>query len=474
MANDVILGLPTSAKLAALNQRFFSWRREVVHSYPTGNAPLTAILSMIETEVADDSVINWFEKRYQSPTALTRGTNPLTKTAPSTGDANDGTVADNTSVTTAGATHYLKVDSTKMFRAGYVIQTIDSATGNEYQLWVKAVTEGVSDPLVNGYLTVTYLRAPAAYVGTAYTAGITARGIGVAMGEAASGTGIQPLGLQLPYDVKNYSQIIRTPFEFSGTALQEGVKWDETGIYKERAKDAIIEHMTALERTILFGQRSMTTQTSLSGSGSMTVRTMSGILEFLRLWDAGATGLTIDGATYAPYAFKGASTLDTDDQKRVITNADGLLTIDRMHGWFERVSRMNTNRTNQKLILCGNGAALAFTKMFRKESQFAATTQMNVYGLTVNTIHTPFGDYHLVTHPLFNESPYYRNAALILDVWNLRYRPLANRDTKLLTNRQNNGDDFRRDEYLTEGSLEFLNPDSCMFIQNIRDYAAGA
>ena len=471
MATDVILGLPTSTQLAALNQRFFSWRREVVHSYPTGNAPLTALLSMIDTDVADDSVINWFEKRYQSPTTTTRGTNPLTKIAPSTGDANDGTVADNASCV-VGTANYLKVASTKLFRKGYIIETVDSATGTSYQLWVTDVTPGVTDPLVNGYLTVQHLRAPGAYVGTAYTAGSTVTGVGQAHGEAASGSGVQPLGLQLPYEVKNYTQIMRTPFEFSGTALQEGVKWDETGIYKERTKDALIEHMTLLERNILFGRRSLTTQAAFnSGGAPVTVRTMSGILEFLRLWDAGSNGLAIDGSTYAPYAFKAPSTTDADENKRVIVNADGKLTIDRMLTWFERVARMNTNRTNQKLILCGNQAALAFTKMFRKESQFAATTQSTVYGLTVNTIHTPFGDYHLLTHPLFNENAVYRKSALILDIWNLKFRPLRNRDTQLLTNRQNNGDDFRRDEYLTEATMEMWNPDSCMFIANITDYA---
>lgn len=470
-ANDTILGLPTSAKLAAMQQRFFSWRREVVHSYPTGNAPLTAIMSMIPSEVAEDSMINWFEKRYQSPTALLRGTNPLTKTAPTNGDSDTGTVADTPSVIVAGATHFLKVDSTRLFRPGYVIQMLDVA-GTEHQVWVRDVVPGVADPTLNGYLIVTFLRPPVAYVPTAFATGVQAAGVGIAIGEAASGTGITPLGTILPYTVSNQTQILRTPFHFSGTALQEGLKFDATGPYREGAKNAVIEHMTMIERAILFGKRSTTTQAAFNAGGvPVVVRTMSGIFEFLRLWDAGSAGITIDGAIYAPYSFKGPSVTDADDMKRMITNSDGKLTIDRMHGWFERVSRFSTNRTNQKLILCGNGAALAFTKMFRKESQFAATTQMNIYGVTVNTIHTPFGDYHLMTHPMFNESPYFRNTALILDVWNLRFRPLANRDTTLRTNCQNNGDDFRLDEYRTECTLEFTNPDSCMFIQNIRDYA---
>jgi hypothetical protein len=59
---------------------------------------------------------------------------------------------------------------------------------------------------------------------------------------------------------------------------------------------------------------------------------------------------------------------------------------------------------------------------------------------------------------------------LILDVQNLKYRYMQGRDTELLKNRQNNGDDFRRDEWLTEAGLECRFPESHMFIQNITNY----
>jgi len=60
---------------------------------------------------------------------------------------------------------------------------------------------------------------------------------------------------------------------------------------------------------------------------------------------------------------------------------------------------------------------------------------------------------------------------LMLDIWCLRYRPLGDRDTRLLKNRQNNGDDFRRDEYLTEFGLEFWSPENNLLIKNVTGYA---
>ena len=95
---DSILGLPSSAKFAAEGDRFYNHRRKILHSYPNGSSPLTGLLSMIPEEKTNDSLFFWYEKKYVSPVALLRGTAPGTKTAPSTGDADDGTAAD------AGAT----------------------------------------------------------------------------------------------------------------------------------------------------------------------------------------------------------------------------------------------------------------------------------------------------------------------------------------------------------------------------------
>lgn len=109
--------------------------------------------------------------------------------------------------------------------------------------------------------------------------------------------------------------------------------------------------------------------------------------------------------------------------------------------------------------------------MFRKNTSFNVTYQDKAYGLALTQVKTPFATFNLVTHPLFNQDATMRNWMLFLDIWSLRLRPLGNRDTALIPNRQNNGDDFRRDEFLTELGLEMHAPESAMLIKNVQAYA---
>lgn len=464
---DSILGLPTSKKFADESDRFYNHRRNILHSYPNGKSPLTGILSMVPEEDTNDSIFLWPEKRYQSPKTLMRGTARLTKTAPSTGDADDGTVAD------AGATAvtlalYIKVDSTTDFRVGHVIR--NDTDGVLY--WVTAVTRGAASESLLGYLTVKLIRAVTlGTIATVYPDNGVIRVVGSAYGEGAGGAGIKPSGFKRPYWIQNTTQIFRDPFEFPGSVLKMGLKYDKSGPYKEKAHDTVVDHMTSIERALLFGQRGTTSRASFDTTQEdLSVRSMSGIIEFLTLWDAGSTGISIDGATYAPYSFKGASTADTDDQKRIIANAAGTVSVDKFNGWVEKIGRYHTNKSSDKLCLLGSGALMALVKMFRANSNFQVKYGEKAYGLTVTIITTPFGDVNLVTHPLFNEDTTMSYWMLFLDIWNLKYRPLVDRDTRLLKNRQNNGDDLRRDEFLTEAGLELNMPESNMLVQNVQTY----
>lgn len=462
-----ILGLLTAEKFAAESDLFFSHRRKILHSYPNGSAPLTGILSMVKEEETSSHEFYWYEKRYRTPRTATRGTNPLTSDAPSTGDADDGTNLAIGAKTTANVV-FLKLDTVKDLRPGYIIEISGS---KNIQLQVIAVTNGVTVASEKGYVQANVLRGFTHAAGDDIT-GTVVRILGTAYGEGATGRGIKPLGFKRPYNIMNQTQIFRTPMKFSGTVLQEGLKYDDTGPYKEKARDTVIEHMTSIERQLLFGQRSTTLRSSLDTTADEDepIRTFSGILEFLRLWDAGSTGIDIDGSNYAPYAFKDADTSDSDDTKRIIENTDAIFTVDDFHSWAERVGRYSTNKSSEKLVLCGSGAVLSLAKMFRLNSDFNTTVGNAAYGLKFTTWHTPFGDFHFMTHPQFNEDPEWRYNAMILDVHSIKYRYLTGRDTKLLKNRQENDADHRKDEYLTECSIELHHPENNMLIKNLRNY----
>jgi hypothetical protein len=84
--------------------------------------------------------------------------------------------------------------------------------------------------------------------------------------------------------------------------------------------------------------------------------------------------------------------------------------------------------------------------------------------MKVTRLICPFGELMLKTHPLFNVLPggttggsaytSWVNNALVLDMANITYRPLKDSDTKYLPNRQGNGIDGVKSEFLTECGFE--------------------
>lgn len=468
MANH-ILGMLTSAAFQTAADRFNGHRQEILHSYPNGGSPLTGILSMMPEEPTSDSIFYWYEKEWNLPKTLTRGTNPLTLSAPSTGDANDGTIATSTQTNVTNVDMWLKVDTIVDIRPGSILDIGGPHT--THQVRVTSVTEGAATGSLLGHVKCRSVRAVTFSAGN-YTADTVVLITGATFGEGAPGSGIDPIGFERPVQIQNQTTITRTPFTFSGTAMQEPLKYDRRGPYNERAKDAVVEHMTLMERQLIWGKRAtISSAPSLSASSpTEQIKYGSGIVEFLEIWDQGGTGVTIDGASYAPFTHT-ATTADTDDDRRIITNSGGKISVRRWNGWVERIGRFHTNMSNEKLVLCGPKAIMAFSEMFRLNSTFNVNvSQTDIYGLTFTTLRTPFGNFHFLVHPLFTEDATLRGWCLILDVWSLKYRSLLNRDTKLLKMRQNPGDDYRKDEYLTEWGLEMRKFRNNMLIKDVSVY----
>lgn len=479
---EYILGIPlNSQQFQDEDDRFNSYRRNILHYYPNGQASLTGVLSLIGEESVSDNQFFWFEDRYELPKTTCRagGSAALTTGEPASATAlGTSPVTDGTGAVTVNTDYYLTVNGTQHIREGSLLSVGEVGTTALVQLQVMEITRN-STIEVDGYVRVRLIRAgtfsaaATTYNAADFLVGQTVQVVGHAAGEGASGAGFGPTPFKRPMKIENQTAISRTPWEMSGSVLQMGLKYDDTGPYNEEAKKKEIEHMTLLERKLLFGQKSTTVRPSLTaGRPDETVRTMSGIIEFLQLWDAGTSGLQIDGNTYAPYSTHAPVTSDTDDDKRIIENAGGTMSRKKWSQYAERVSRFHSPMTNERLVLCGSGALLVFDDMFNKDTEFHVKADESIFGLNFTTLVTPFGKFHFMIHPMFNMRADWRHWALILDVHSLKYRPLKNRDTALLKNRQSNGDDYRRDEFLTEMGLEFWQPEANMLIKNIVTYAA--
>jgi Family of unknown function (DUF5309) len=440
-----ILGLIDAETFST--QRFKNVRRSVFYFYPNGAATLTGILSLLSEEVTNDPEFKWFEKRLseqRTTTASANAAGPFTQTGTDTDQTTGGwSVAANGAFrirTAAGATD--------IFRVGHVIK-ITSAPTTGAAIDIKAII--TSFPASNK-MEVRALEAISNALNTTAANGLEVLVIGSSFAEGI--VDISSAVYNLPVELGNYTQIFRTPFSISGTALKTSARFDETGVYKDMAKEHSVFNMIEIERAIMFGTKTLYT------GGATPQRTTGGIIYFLQLWEAGTTY----GNT--------AATLDTDDNKRIIANAAGTMSDKQYDNYLERLFRVTNNNVNEKLCMCGSGFLSVINQLYKSKSVLNADLPLtDTYGMNVVKHLTPFGTIYYKTHPLFTQNPTLRYNALFLDVQNLKYRYVNGRDTELLTDRAPNDADYRKDEWLTECGLELRFPESHLYLQNVRDYA---
>jgi len=448
-----ILGLMSAESFAS--NRLKSIRRSVFYFYPNGAAPLIGILSMLKDESVNDPHFKVFEKRLSPQRTLSAAissTIVLYKTVSS--DFGTYTAADANLNLVADTNYGIKVVDTTIFRVGHVIKFFVYVGSALEEILARVVhvdsaNTRIAFTVVRGQSTVVYNNATA--VGTEILV------VGSAYGE---GTTDESTGIyNLPVDQYNFTQIFKTPFTISGTALKTAADFDETGTYRDMSKENSIYHMIEMEKSMIFGERRKVD----SGPQSQPIRYTGGILWYLRQFEAAAS--IYRGATST------AVTSNSDDDKRII-NVNGSITLKVMNGYYERVFRVTNNKTNEKLAICGSGFLNVVQELYRG----AVTLNSNLpfsdtYGMDVIKHVTTFGTIYYKSHPLFSQNPILRYNCLIIDVQNLKYKYMDGRDTELLKNRQANDADYRKDEWLTEAGLEAVFPDSNMYLQNVLDNA---
>jgi hypothetical protein len=223
-----------------------------------------------------------------------------------------------------------------------------------------------------------------------------------------------------PTSYTNFTQIFRSPLKLTGTAANTALKYDRTGPMKAARQQALMRHSIEMEKAFIEGIKLEWTDPS---TGELK-RTTGGIISHL------------------PAAYK------------IDPPTPSAITSAQLEGWFELVFRVCSNPNNEKLALVGSGALMVLNRMAETLGTMETMAADDAFGMSLTKWHTPFGVVFLRTHPLFTSDPMWRYRMLILDVHNLVYRHVTNRDTTLLTNRQGNGRDARVDEYLTECGLE--------------------
>jgi len=228
--------------------------------------------------------------------------------------------------------------------------------------------------------------------------------LGNANQEGAGLREIKAITVTQPY---NYCQIFRTPIGITETARNTR-GWTKENDFDYQSRKKAIEHMIDIERAFLFGKRHIDT------SGTHPKRFTGGIIPTIT-------------------SYKTAN-VDTESE---------------FEDWL--ASQAFKHGNTEKYFFC-SGAVLAMINSWARKKLDLVRTE-KTYGLRILNYESPFGLVHIIRHPLLTGTKY-GNYGIMLDMECLTYRYLSNRDTKLLTNRQNPGEDSRVDEYLTECGLQ--------------------
>lgn len=216
-----------------------------------------------------------------------------------------------------------------------------------------------------------------------------------------------------PSKVQNFTQIFREPFESSGTLMASGSQVNPLD-WAFQGRKSLREHVKDKEYTFLVGRK------SLDVTSTHPTRTTGGALSFI--------------ATNS-------------------TDAGGTLSETTLNTFLLQVNRFGTTAK----FAMGSGVAVSALNKFPASKQQTAVSD-STYGVNVMHYVSPFGSLNLVWHKLL-EGTKYAGYLIVLDMDQTGYRYLANdsmnRDTKVLTNRQPNDQDGRKDEVLTECGLQF-------------------
>lgn len=424
-------------------------RRKIFLQYPTGAAPLMGLLSMLPTEETDKVEFGWFERRFptQRTATVASGTAPFLN--------EDGSAFTDTGTMTADTVYRVRVVSTDQFKPTHVIEIRGVVyTAGATKDIKGTVTEIVSTTQLKFR---PYETTAGVENGTTDNNGLTVAIIGTANQEGGrSGTGI----ITYPINPTNYTQIFRSAFNISRTALKGGLKYDSSGPYKTLAWDNGLRHMIEMEKAFLWGQKHTVNVTDPDTGDSTPETKTGGVIHFLQEWEE-ADSIYRGGSGAA------AVTANTDDNKRIIDVAGSISKKD-YNTYISRLFKYTNDRAYEKLCLCGGKFLETVNTLFERDivRNTALAEKGRNWEFIVHSHTTLRGTVHYKVHPLFDNDPDWEDGAMFLDLGNLMYRPLTDSDTKFLKGRQETDRDGRKDEWITEAGLELKFPESCMVIKN--------
>tara|TARA_R110000764_G_scaffold8677_3_gene28747 strand:- start:6140 stop:7333 length:1194 start_codon:yes stop_codon:yes gene_type:complete len=215
----------------------------------------------------------------------------------------------------------------------------------------------------------------------------------------------------------NITQIFRTAFSVTRTLKNSHLRTGDKET--ESMEKALKLHMSDIERAMLFGVKhteNPTTSTPTRFTGGVTN-------EITGVYNVAAGEINAVNSTMTEKEF------------------DNFL-----------IETVFAYGSKEKIFFCG--AKIAGHLQAIGKNRWSPTQVEGSYGVNFVRYQTFAGDLLVHVHPQFRQIPSMNNAAIILDFPFLKYRYLDSSDTQILMDRQGNGEDRKKHEYLTECGLE--------------------
>lgn len=270
------------------------------------------------------------------------------------------------------------------------------------------------------------------------TRGVGNSGTGVAMNDndelyivssaAMEGDVSKQAKSDTPSIVTNYTQIVRDPFDESGTLLSTDVVTDSHD-WNYVSKKVGIVHATKIEKIFWFGKPSET--------GSPAVRTSGGFFYY-----QGSTNQTDAGGTFTETEF-----------------------------WAAAATAFSYG-SDRKLLFASRTVVSVLNQF--AQSKIETRQGDTTYGLAITDYNTPFGKLSVVHHRLFNQTTVYQGYGAVVDLAALKKvylhgekAPGGSRDTHINEHIEENDRDGRKDEYFSEVGLRIGQPSRHAFISGV-------
>ena len=384
------------------NQRPENWREALLLLYPNSaqaaKAPLTALTTAMKTRVVDDPVYHWFEKSLDDRRLELHATNGNLD-APAAGTIQTLTLASGSNAKTFVENDVL-----------LVMQT---------QERLRVVSDPTSDTqiqVVRGFASTT----PTAVDADGANINPWLLNIGSSFEEGS----LAPSGVSYdPTEQYNNLQIFRKAMEITNTATKTRLR---TGDQVKEARRECLEYAGIdMERAFWFGKRATTTK------NGKPLRTTNGIYNQM-------------------------------DSNNIYSFTNGQMDLSTIEQKLEEVFRYGSS---EKVGFAGNKAIMAFGQAVRKNSSYQIEGGVTEHNMKVTRITTPFGELVLKAHPLFTQSSggtngggtsyYDMNTWIwILDMDNIGYVHLTDRDLKYEGDLEAVGQDAMKAGYIAECGIE--------------------